>query len=86
MYLAAGEVRGSGQRITVSGGPAAGSSFNVEGSSTIDERERVCTTIRMGAVFLAPRCQFWFVQGKRYFLSDSDTDRSARISSYTMQP
>jgi len=63
-----------------------GGTIEVDGSWTIDERERVCTTMRMGATVLAPRCPFWYVQGKQYFPSDSDSDRSARINSYTLQP
>jgi hypothetical protein len=86
IYLSAGGIRGSGQRLLMSGSSAAGASFDINGSWTIDERERVCTTMRMGSVVLAPRCQFWYVHGKQYFLSDSDSDRSARIISYTMQP
>ncbi len=30
-------------------------------------------------VNLPPRCQFWFKRGDQYFLSDSDSDRSARV-------
>ncbi|MET0640698.1 MAG: hypothetical protein ABWZ19_11840 [Hyphomicrobium sp.] len=86
VYLSAGAIRGAAQGAGLGGAAAAGASFAIDGSWTIDERERVCTSIRMGAVVLAPRCQFWFVQGKQYFLSDSDSDRSARISSYTVQP
>ena len=86
VYLSAGGVRGSGQSGTLGGARGGGASFAVEGSWTIDERERVCTSMRAGAVVFAPRCQFWYVREKTYFLSDSDSDRSARISSYTIQP
>jgi hypothetical protein len=30
-------------------------------------------------VVFAPRCQVWFKHGEQYFLSDSDTDRRARV-------
>ena len=29
--------------------------------------------------FLPFRCQFWFKYKEQYFLSDSDTDRQARV-------
>ena len=34
---------------------------------------------------LPPRCQFWFKLGDTYFLSDSDTDRSAKVLSRTIK-
>jgi hypothetical protein len=86
VYLSAGGVRGAGQASPTGGSRGGGASFTVEGSWTIDERGRICTSMQMGAVVLAPRCQFWYVRDKTYFLSDSDSDRSARISSYTIQP
>jgi len=40
------------------GASMVGGTIEVDGSWTIDERERVCTTMRMGATVLAPRCPF----------------------------
>jgi hypothetical protein len=35
---------------------------------------------------LPRRCQYWFKVGDRYFLSDSDTDRQARVFARTIKP
>lgn len=85
VYLGAGGIRGTGQAGLLGGATGGAASFEVEGSWMIDERERVCTSMRMGKVVLAPRCQFWYVVDKQYFVSDSDLDRSARISAYMIQ-
>jgi hypothetical protein len=82
IYLSAGGIRGTGQAGPLGGATGGGQSFEVEGSWTIDERGRICTSMRMGRVVLAPRCQFWYVLDKQYFVSDSDSDRSARTSEY----
>jgi hypothetical protein len=58
VYLSAGGIRGSAQRIGMGGASMVGGTIEVDGSWTIDERERVCTTMRMGATVLAPRCPF----------------------------
>jgi hypothetical protein len=96
VYLSAGGIRGSAQMGVLGNplagpsrgggaGPGGGASFGLEGSWSIDERERVCTSMRMGAVVLAPRCQYWYAYENKYFLSDSDSDRSARLTSYQTQ-
>ena len=51
------------------------------------ENESVCSTLLVGAgaaggstqLTLPRRCQFWFKVGERYYLSDSDTDRSTKV-------
>ena len=85
IYLTAGGIRGSAQAGTLGGARGGGASATVEGSWAIDERDRVCTSIRLGAVVLAPRCQYWYAYENKYFLSDSDSDRSARVTSYAPQ-
>ena len=40
---------------------------------------------RFTGVVLPPRCQFSFKLGDKYFLSDSDTDRSAKVLSRTIK-
>ena|SRR5437879_4097781 len=77
VYLDGGVIRGSGTQYPV--GVAPGSTFAIEGTWTIDERDRVCQSTQVGSVVLAPRCQFWFNQSNRYFVADSDTDRSAKV-------
>ena len=88
IYLSAGGIRGTAQFGTLGGpfgGAGGGQSSSVEGSWSIDDRERVCTSLRMGTVVLAPRCQYWYAYDNKYFLSDSDSDRSARLTSYAPQ-
>ncbi len=38
-----------------------------------------------GMAYLPPRCQYWFKLGDKYFLSDSDSDRSAKVLSRTVK-
>lgn len=85
VYLSPGSIRGSAQASPLGGALGGGASAAVEGTWSIDERDRICTSMRMGAVVLAPRCQFWYAHDNKYFLSDSDSDRSARLISYTPQ-
>jgi hypothetical protein len=71
--------------------------ISIFGQWTIGEGERVCTSMRMfaqagagGSVsgvygYFPPRCQFWFKLGDKYFLSDSDDDRSAKVLSRTIK-
>jgi len=80
MYTTSGTVQG----LSV---PAA----QVNGEWTIDAVGRVCTAMRLiGPTFgvagggsqgttLPARCQSWYRLADRYFLSDSDTDRQARV-------
>jgi hypothetical protein len=58
-------------------------SFTVDGSWTTGESETICTswhfeTTRGGFIF-PKRCQFWFKLGDKYFVSDSDSDRSMPV-------
>jgi hypothetical protein len=57
-------------------GPAP---FDIYGEWKVDESGNICSSMRIGSVVLAPRCQVWFKHGEQYFLSDSDTDRRARV-------
>jgi hypothetical protein len=43
-----------------------GASFAIEGTWTIDERDRICETARVGDIVLAPRC-VRFKQSDKYF-------------------
>jgi hypothetical protein len=57
----------------------------ISGRWTTDKDGRICTTLRFGQVTggssdtLPPRCQYWFKLGDAYFVSDYDTDRSAKV-------
>ena len=90
MYAANGAIQGSGtppqDRVTVRHSP-------YEGEWTVGENGAVCATIRIkppgggGTAFVLPRrCQFWFKLGERYYLSDSDSDRQAKVLVRTIKP
>jgi hypothetical protein len=51
----------------------------VDGVWNVDERGRVCTSMVIGRVMLPLRCQYWFKFGDAYYISDSDSDRSAKL-------
>jgi hypothetical protein len=56
----------------------------INGEWTIDKNDRMCTTMRTGTsvgttVILPTRCQFWFKYAEDYFISDSDSDRHAKV-------
>jgi hypothetical protein len=66
----------------------------ISGEWTIDDNGRICTSMRMGTgggaspglgVTLPSRCQFWFKYADQYFLSDSDSDRRARVLRRTVK-
>ena len=63
-----------------------------DGTWTGGENETVCSTLLVGGqaqtyqLTLPRRCQFWFKVGARYYLSDSDTDRSAKVLVRTIKP
>jgi hypothetical protein len=79
VYLNGGVLRGSGSGFPSPAGGAlgGGATYAIEGTWTIDERGRVCETTRIGGMVLAPRCQWWFRQSEKYYVTDSDWDRSA---------
>ena len=68
---------------------------SINGEWTIDDKGKICTSMRIGGsgpgvgggagVILPARCQFWFKYAEQYFLSDSDTDRSARVFRRTVK-
>jgi hypothetical protein len=67
------------------------SNQQVRGEWAIDETERVCTAMQIippsGPVsVLPPRCQVWFKLGDIYFLSDSDSDRRAKVLPREIKP
>jgi hypothetical protein len=89
IYATTGRIEGKGT-LEVSPTYLLGSYFPVSGDWTIDDKGRVCTTMRVryhyGDVALPPRCQVWFKYGDQYFIADSDTDRRAKVLSRTVKP
>ena len=85
VYLQGGLLRGSGSAVLTGGAQGGGQTFSIEGTWRIDEHDRICESTRLGSVVLAPRCQFWFRQSEKYFLADSDWDRSALVTLRTIK-
>jgi hypothetical protein len=94
LYTVNGIIAGTGTGPI--GGPAgAGGGLPVvpiSGEWTIDDKGRVCTSMRVvanigpgGGVTLPYRCQFWFKYAEQYFFSDSDSDRRARVLRRTIK-
>jgi hypothetical protein len=83
IYSAGGTIAGNGTAAATSSISKAW----VQGTWTIDERERVCSSMEFGTLpggalprmTLPRRCQFWFKLGETYYLSESDSDRHERI-------
>lgn len=85
IYIDNGRIIGAGFASVLGGATGGAATYAVEGSWTIDDSEKICTSIQLGKVFL-PRCQFWFKSGEQYYLSDSDSDRQARVLRRTVKP
>jgi hypothetical protein len=92
-YTVNGIIAGTGTGPV--GGPAGAGGLPVvpiSGEWTIDDKGRVCTSMRVvanigpgGGVTLPSRCQFWFKYAEQYFFSDSDSDRRARVLRRTIK-
>jgi hypothetical protein len=78
MYASNGQIAGRGKHpglpvgITVSLGT---------GEWKLDDAGRVCS----GWGSLPNRCQYWYKLADKYYVSDSDLDRSAKVLSRTIQ-
>ena len=65
----------------------------VGGEWRIDDKERICTSLRIGLggggpaqiLILPTRCQYLFKLGDRYFFADSDSDRLAKVQGRTIK-
>jgi hypothetical protein len=81
MYTNRGGLQGRGTHPLYTGTPFA----EIGGEWKIGDSGTICTSMRIGPVTLPPRCQFWFKYGDQYFLSDYDSDRSARVLRRTLK-
>lgn len=84
IYTANGLISGKGTYIAT----AVTAGADLDGEWKIDDSGKICTSMRLrgpglaassGVLVLPPRCQFWFKYNERYFIADSDSDRSARV-------
>jgi len=84
MYISNGTIQGVGTHPLFTGLPLV----PLSGEWKIDETGRMCSSMRWGgsqSQFLPSRCQFWFKYKEQYFLSDSDTDRGAKVLRRTVK-
>jgi len=88
MYASSGAIAGSllgggSGQASGTGRMGAPQNWPVSGGWSIDDSERICASMRInfaqGASIMPTACQFWFKLGGRYYVSDSDEDRSAKL-------
>jgi hypothetical protein len=92
MYAENGRVYGSGVGVIVDPKIVVPPS-TIYGEWGIDDRQRVCAAMNIASVpgqgfatiILPKRCQFWFKHGDKYYLVDSDSDRSAAVVMRTLK-
>jgi hypothetical protein len=85
MYVENGTIQGIGFAPS-----SPGNQFvPVNGEWKIDEKGKICSSIRIGlsvgSYALPFRCQVWFKLADQYYLSDSDSDRHARVLRRTVK-
>ncbi len=88
MYAPNGSIAGKGGNpLEPAGSYRQGGPLS--GEWTIDEHDRICATMRLeprvGTVF-PKSCQACFKLREIYYVSDSDTDRRAKVLSRTIMP
>lgn len=78
VYTEDGKVQGAGTGRE--GRPFFGNERGgIAGSWTTGDNDTICVAMKLGLVMIPQRCQFWFKLGDEYFISDYDSDRSARV-------
>jgi hypothetical protein len=92
IYASSGVIQGI---ATAPSAPNIAREVQIVGAWTTGENGTVCTSMRISsqpggsvggmAGWLPPRCQVWFKLGEKYFVSDSDDDRSAKVLSRTIK-
>ena len=81
VYTSQGTIVGNGMHPLFT----ANSNVPVGGEWKLDEVGRSCATMKIGGIPLPPRCQYWYKVGDKYYVSDSDVDRSAKVLSRTIK-
>lgn len=81
MYASNGVVQGLGNNPIAGGNTGSA----IRGEWQFDGSERVCTAMWFGGTRMPMRCQYWYRLGDRYFLADSDSDRSAKVLVRTLK-
>ena len=80
MYASKGTIAGAGKhpQLTIN-------FMRIGGEWKLDEAERACSKMHIGGFTLPYRCQHWFKLADKYYVSDSDLDRSAKVLSRTIK-
>jgi hypothetical protein len=89
MYATNGMIQGRGSHPLATGNTQS----TISGDWKIDDSGRICASMQIGGgpggavsgVALPGRCQVWFKYGDQYFISDSDSDRGARVLLRTLK-
>lgn len=79
MYANNGQIQGVGSAV---GFALSATPTPISGDWRMGDGEKICTSMQVGGtnpVALPSRCQSWFKLADQYFISDSDTDRQARV-------
>ena len=80
VYVADGRILGQ-LFHSIRGGTSGGrATDSIAGTWTLDDAERICTTMQLGNTYLPARCEYWYKVGDQYFLSTSDSDREAKVA------
>jgi hypothetical protein len=85
VYYDNGEIQGVAANTMMGGGFSPNAYSGVRGSWNVGDAQRICDSMVVGPVTLPSRCQYWYRYDRRYYLSDSDTDRSARVLVRTLR-
>ena len=79
MYASRGSIEGIGKH------PQSPNPTGIRGRWMLDDAGRTCSTYSTADVRLPYRCQYWFKLADKYYISDSDVDRSAKVLSRTIK-
>ncbi len=86
IYTQGGEIRGVASNDMMSGRGAPNVLHGISGSWRSDNGDRICASMVVQTTVLPTRCQYWYRIDERYFISDSDSDRSMRVLRRTLKP
>ena len=81
MYASNGSIAGAGTHPFFE----ANATVGIGGAWKIDDAGRTCSSMKIGGVPLPYRCQYWYKLADKYYVSDSDLDRSAKVLSRTIK-
>ena len=81
MYASNGKIVGAGRHPLFGANTLVG----IGGEWKLDEQGRACSSMKIGGVPLPDRCQHWYKLADKYYVSDSDLDRSAKVLSRSIK-